>query len=169
MAIPSETPPNLPKKHIDTVILRGMLDTTEKDEYYDIGRHLANSTKRTDPLGVSIPTIGEAFHGLCADLDSRESSVCGDAAIRLKNLVEMGKIVLIGLGGKNRVYTIVRELLDVDDRLGTTDAIILSTACNYDPCSVFYTTDGTMAESISIAEVAKNYGVKILEPPFSGR
>ena len=166
MAIPSDTQTSPPAIHIDTDILRGMLDTTGKDDLYAIGRHISNSIRKTAPLGVSIPAIGETFHGLSEDRNM-ESSDCGDAAIALRKLVQTGKLILVGMGGTKEVYSIAQELMRSDDRLDPVDALILSVACKCKSCNTFYTTDGTILQSISIANVAKTHGVKIREPPFS--
>lgn len=115
-------------------------------------------------MGVSIPAIGEAFHTIGEDSDKVENSACGEAAVELRRLVEGGKLVLVGVGGSNEVYSISRRLAKADRDLDPVDALILSVACLC-KCPLLYTTDGVLLEHIKIANIAKEYGVRIREPP----
>jgi len=165
VAIPSDPQPRESARHIDTDVLRGMLDSTGKDDLHAVGKHLSNSTRKTDPLGVSIPAIGEAFHTLSESNQKVNSSTCGDAAIELRRLVQNGKLMLVGVGGSNEVYSIARDLTNSDDHLTSLDALILSVACLCKSCHTFYTSDSTLLNSISISEIAEEHDVRVLPPP----
>jgi len=169
VAISNEQRTHIAKTHIDSDVLRGMLDTTDTDDLCVVGKHLRNSIKKNNPLGVSIPSIGEAFHTLCEDTDLNQTEKCRNAAGMLHKLIQEGKIELVGIGKDKRVYQIAKELMDEDQKLKPADAIILSVACDSNECASFYTTDRVLLDGIKIAGVARIHSVNIQEPPYSER
>ncbi len=71
------------------------------------------------------------------------------------------KIALCGLKAD---FSLAKELTDADPLLGSTDALILASACGCEGCNILYTTDRVMTTSIKIAEkVGDDIEIKPLE------
>ena len=153
-------------RHVDTDILRGMLDTTEDDDLWRVGRHVANQIRKSNPIGVSMLAIGEAFHTLSEDSRLDNDETCGAAATKLREMVKSGKLVLVGIGGSEDAFSIALRLMKEDWKVTPVDAMILSIACNCDSCRELYTTDNTLLTSIKARDVAKEFGVKV-KPPLA--
>ena len=65
-----------------------------------------------------------------------------EIAVKIQNRFRRGELHTYGLGDtRTKVFGIVKQLREVDNRLTPTDALIIATACQDSDCVYLYTFD----------------------------
>jgi hypothetical protein len=144
--------------HIDTSLLRGMIDKNDCPMNRKNSVHLLNSF-HTNVLRASILSVGEAF-GRMAEV--RSISDCADAGAELRRLIMVNRLELYGFGTTGEAFRLGQELLKKDWCLTPVDSLIAACALTDPDCGVFVTEDDAMIKSRALLEEAKRRKRKIL-------
>ena len=153
----TQTPPEV---HIDTVILRALIDEKDDSRTRLPAIHFFNRESRR--IGISLFATGEAFQGIS---NERDTASLSESAANLSLLMRRGRVVTIGSGDNSReVVPIALELMH-RQRLDCTDALILSTAVTDKHCKEFYTTDSKLVLGNYLKEVARMSGKRFISIP----
>lgn len=146
--------------HLDSCILRAMMDKDDDAENRRTARHLMN-THHGRPFRVSIAAIGEVFGKMAEDSDI---ATCAEAGAELRKLFLRGDLELFGMGCGNDIWGIAQKILEQDPRLTNSDIMIASSALADPQCDGFLTKDFSLMESRVLAEMGNERGVAIINP-----
>lgn len=148
-----------PTRHIDTELLRALVDEEDDPDLCKGMRHLSNDTSVN--LAVSMMAVGEAFTGMGTFGAERS----GKAASEWSRLRRGRKIRVSGLGNRDEVTNLALRLMAADSHLKPADAFILATAFMDEKCNLLYTTDRVMLESLTLQSIAREHHTDVREPP----
>ena len=145
--------------HLDSCLLRGLIDSEDKRERRSEAVHLMNSSPGAR-FRVSILAVGEVM-GLMGE--RRSASQCAEAAAELHRLQHGGRIELHGIGKETEVLDLASQLMDSDHFLRAADAMLLAAAFEDPICSTFATSDRGILRNAAIWAKADSRKVKILD------
>lgn len=145
--------------HINSSLLRGLIDPGDKSDRRVESRHLLNASLGVQ-FRVSILAIGE-FLGKMVEV--RSTSAYTEAATELSRLFHGGRLDLFGIGREIEVFALAFETMALDRFLSPADAFLVASAMVDEECSAFATMDRPLLESIALKKLAASHGVKILD------
>ncbi len=144
--------------HIDTVILRALIDPEDSPELKRAARDILYKTN-SEPVGVCHAVIGEAFAGIIND---RGPECCQDAAFEFhKYHKRLEKIEIRGIVDPAKVHTLALELHESDAYLEPNDVHILAVALADPDCDTFITRDSRVLTSTEAKRIAQDNGSTI--------
>lgn len=145
--------------HLDSCILRGLMDSEDKRERRSEAIHLLNSSPG-ERFRISILAVGEVM-GLMGE--RRSATQCAEAAVELHRLLQCGKIDLYGIGKGTEVLDLATQLMSSDHFLRAADAMLLAAAFEDPLCSTFATSDRGILRNPVIWAIAESRKVRILD------
>jgi hypothetical protein len=144
--------------HLDSCILRALLDPEDERERISRARRLINS--RSDAtFRVSILAIGEVFGKMA---ETRPASACGDAAAELSRLIRSERIELYGIGKRNEALNIAASVIGNDPLVSPADALLVSCAMTDKACGTFVTMDRILRESSLMRDLASEHDLRVV-------
>lgn len=148
--------------HIDTMILRALIDRDDDPDLVDGAHKLLQ--RSNGPLEVCHVSIGEAFATMAEDEDRQAEDLCG-AAQSFRSMLETGSLKICGFHNHKETHSLALRLHKEDDYLEANDGIILANALLCDECHTFYTRDSQMLVSRAVKSIAEEYETAIKSPP----
>lgn len=145
--------------HLDSSLLRGMMDPEDENGKRNEARHLFNSSPGVR-FRISILAIGEVMGKMA---ETRSASACAEAAAHLSRLFRGNRLDLFGIGKDGEAMLLANELMELDHMLTPADALLAACAMIDEDCSTFATTDRRLAESVSLLSEAERRGLRILD------
>lgn len=145
--------------HLDSSLLRGMLDPEDESGKRTEATHLFNSSRGVR-FRISILAVGEVMGKMA---ETRSATACADAAAHLSRLFRGRRLDLFGIGKDCEAMLLANELMEADHMLTPADALLVACALLDDECTTFATTDRRLSESIPLLAQAERSGLKILD------
>jgi len=146
--------------HIDSCILRAMIDMDDDAENRRTIRHLLNA-RIGGSFRVSICSIGEVMGKMA---EASKVATCAESGAELRRLFLKNRMELFGLGQGREVVDIAESIVDQDSRLTPADVMIFSSAVADPQCGIFLTLDHQLMESGVLNRIATKRGLKIIMP-----
>jgi hypothetical protein len=146
--------------HLDSCVLRALLDAAEDMKRKSDAIHLVNSN-RDHAFRVSMLAMGEVFGKLA---ETRSASECGDAAAGLSRLLRTEKVELYGIGKGEEAMEIAVTIMEGDPLISPADALLIGCALSDAECSAFITLDRMLGESRVLRKIASKHRVRVLLP-----
>ncbi len=167
MGIPQEVPPPQ-RAHIDTNILRYLLDPEEDSTLKGSARGLIFGPGEKLPVCISCPVAGELVALLAKDTVERDAAGHDfeRAMATFWRYIKEERLELF-MFGRNAIglLRIAERLFKVETRLETTDAIILASFVADNQAVVFFTTDPILLGVELVSFVKKEWGKSIRPLP----
>ncbi|MEI6797275.1 MAG: hypothetical protein WCK39_10460 [Methanomassiliicoccales archaeon] len=151
--------------HIDSSLLRGMVDGSDSINNRNISRRLLNRSPEAR-FKVSLAAVGEVMAKMA---ESRSVGDCSDAGAELRRLMLRGRLVIGGFGKDGTAFALANDLMKKDDRLTPADSIIVACAFVDPDCSAFVTDDDMLLGSRVLKAEALERGIRIISNLTSDR
>lgn len=145
--------------HLDSCLLRGMLDSHDEAGNRTEAMHLLNSSPSVC-FRVSILAVGEVMGKMA---EARSAPVCAEAAAQLSRLFRRHRIELYGIGRGSEAMILAEDIMKKDHMIAPTDALLVACALVDDECTSFATTDRKLIGSIPLLSVAATRGLRIFD------
>jgi predicted nucleic acid-binding protein len=146
-----------PVTHLDSSILRGMVDPDDSEENRSRARRLFNSNPSAQ-FKVSILAVGEVVGKMA---ETRSASVGAEATAELSRLFRRRRLELHGIGKGIEATELATQMIKADPLLKPADALLVACAFADDECGVFATADEGLVESSIVGRQATLHGVRI--------
>lgn len=143
--------------HLDSSLLRGLVDPDDSEENHSRARRLFNSSPSAQ-FRVSILAVGEVVGKMA---ETRSASIGAEATAELSRLFRRGRLELYGIGKGIEATELATLMMKADPLLTPTDALLAACAFADDECDVFATADGGLVESSTVDIQATLHGVRI--------
>lgn len=158
------------KVHLDTCYARPILLDWDSDrDTHLVARSLLHSRKRSGPLTISLPVLGETLLTVMNDIarGELEPETASGLVRRLRHLVSTSQIVLCGLGNHNdsSPLGIAADLLSLDSEVSQSDALVTAVAISCVDCEILYTSDRLLLTSPEINKRARESGLSVRPAP----
>lgn len=145
--------------HLDSSLLRGMLDSLDDSRRRSESKHLFNSLTALQ-FRVSLLAVGEVLGKMA---ESRSASVCAEAAAELSRLFRGSRLDLYGIGKGTEAFVLAFDIMNADALITPADAFLVACALVDDDCNRFATTDQSLLESRTLRSQAASHGVKMFD------
>lgn len=145
--------------HIDSCILRGMLDADDDRGNRREAIHLLNSSSDLC-FRVSIVAIGEVVGKMA---ESNNTTMTVEAAARLSKLFRGHRLELYGMGRGSNAMLVADEIMDADHLITPSDAFLVACALGDGECTGFATMDHLLIKSIAVISRASARGLRIID------
>lgn len=145
--------------HIDSCLLRGLIDPDDNQDNRSRAKRLLNSS-HGGRFKISILAAGEVLGKIA---ETKSVSSAAEAAAELSRMFRRRKLSLYGIGRREAAMALAVELMRGDPMITPSDALLVACAFEDSECSVFATSDDTLIESRYIGMYAISHGPKILD------
>ena len=145
--------------HLDSCLLRGLLDHEDQQDTRSKARRLVNSMTGS-VFRVSILAVGEVLGKMA---EERGAAASGDAASELSRLFRGGRLQLYGIGKGSEVSSLVTALMAADGLLSPADAFLVACALADEEATVFATLDQDIIHSRIVKSHAAQRALRILD------
>lgn len=148
--------------HIDTVVLRALVDEEDDKDLRVGATRLVNSGKEPKLLVCHV-VVGETFERLCAEHDVGR---CVAALGNFHRLIRSGKLGIENASDPALLSMHIAKLHEEDTCITQNDLVILANALACEACERFYTTDMILLYSTKVSAYARGYGTEIKQVPM---
>ncbi|MEI6795289.1 MAG: hypothetical protein WCK39_00340 [Methanomassiliicoccales archaeon] len=145
--------------HLDSSLLRGMVDPDDSEENRSRARRLFNSNPSWQ-FRVSILAVGEVVGKMA---ETRSASASSEATAELSRLFRRRRLELHGIGKGIEATELATQMMKADPLLTPTDALLVACAFADDECNVFATADEGLVESSTVDRQATLHCVRIYD------
>lgn len=145
--------------HIDSMLLRGMLDPEDDAANRSEAMHILNSSPHVR-FKVSILAIGEVMGKMA---EKRGADATAEAAAQLSRLFRGRKFVLYGIGKGSEAMMVADEIMRMDHMITPSDALLAACALVDKECTSFTTTDQRLIDSIPFTARANSRRLRIVD------
>jgi hypothetical protein len=145
--------------HLDSCILRAIIDRDDNKERKRIVRHLMNTTLDR-PFRVSLVAVGEVTGKMAED---SSVSACAEAGAELRKLFMKRRLELFGMGRGGEVLNMAGLIQDLDPLLTPSDIVIVACALVDPQCGRFLTVDDKLLESRSLKRLGRENQVLLVD------
>ena len=146
--------------HLDSCILRSLIDEEDGREEIRLGRRLLNIYKR-ESFCISAVAVGEVM-GLMPQKRSR--ACCEKAEASFHSMMERGKLIFIGVGDGEGSFVEALEIMRSDPRATSADALIAALAIEDQECGGLVTYDKNLIYNRHVIRSFRAQGKRLVDP-----